>query len=921
SLYNTYQYDYVAGEFVWTGFDYLGEPTPWNGTGTGSVSGAGAIPNSSYFGIVDTAGFEKDTYYFYRSQWNHHETTLHLVTAWDEDNMLTTSGKTPVVIYSNAPKVELYRNGTLIGTATREVKTSDAGHQYYTYQTSSNDTSVCNAVSGTGSTSLYATFDVTYEKGTISAKAYDENNQEITDVQGTSSVSTPETVTQLKVTQDKTEIDADGQSLAYIEVEVLDANGHLDTTATNDIQFSLSGNGEIAGVDNGDQATTAKYQQSSVLTSSTNAHIQAYGGKALVIVRSTTKAGTLTVDVSAEGLIGQTVNITTKKVIEDQPIYNYKKDYSVKINQSLTLETAITRTIGENTSEGTISWDDGQLADYLTKAGHYTIQGTAQFGEETVHVSANIHVIDDIVAMRNISTVTSVGVVPVLPQTVKGIVKDGTISDSAEFSVIWDNMQASDFATVGDIVVVKGTATVIDDETLPVTVSIRVAEAISSEATNVALNASDISQDIDESKQSDHLDSINNGVTQPGDNTNERWTNWNNRTTSSSATITMRWDTAQVLSSVNLYYYYDNCCAKPESVTFAYSLNGSDFISIAANEKEEDTYSLGACYSYTFEKVINPIALQVTFVQQDGTTGNHCVGITELEAMSYNGTLEYQNQATLSSILVDDKEIEDFQEDHYSYSASGTKVNAQTTVNAGMTILPEYDHVVSILTVSEDGTDERKYTVTLSQACLHEHTQVINIKEATCQNEGYTGDTVCTNCGETIVTGLSIPQLAHQYDNGVITKEATESQEGIKTYTCINCGHTKEEAIPKLESSLLIPTTTVSAKKATDARKITLIGQFDDYINKDQYVSVIEHGLVYYSSAKLGTRTLTVNTPGRTRVKFGGYNDAGQFQYTMTPTGTNTLYTVRSYLAYTDKAGRTVYIYSPALKVSYNTVK
>lgn len=137
SLYNTMTRDHVAGEFVWTGFDYLGEPTPWNGTWTGSVTGSGAIPNSSYFGIVDTTGFLKDTYYFYRSQWNQSENTVHLVTAWDSDNMLIQSGKTPVVVYSNAPKVELYRNGTLIGTAVRTVNTTNAGYQYYTYKTES----------------------------------------------------------------------------------------------------------------------------------------------------------------------------------------------------------------------------------------------------------------------------------------------------------------------------------------------------------------------------------------------------------------------------------------------------------------------------------------------------------------------------------------------------------------------------------------------------------------------------------------------------------------------------------------------------------------------------------------------------------------------------------------------------------------
>ena len=109
----------------------------------------------SYFGIVDTAGFEKDTYYLYRSQWKQDDTTLHLVTAWDSDNMLTSSGKTPVVIYSNAPVVKLYRNGTQIGTATRQTHTSSAGHTYYTYTVKADDGSVCNAVSASGSSSLY----------------------------------------------------------------------------------------------------------------------------------------------------------------------------------------------------------------------------------------------------------------------------------------------------------------------------------------------------------------------------------------------------------------------------------------------------------------------------------------------------------------------------------------------------------------------------------------------------------------------------------------------------------------------------------------------------------------------------------------------------------------------------------------------
>ena len=108
SMWDTITVDYVAGQFVWTGFDYIGEPTPWNGTGIGS-NGRGQVPNSSYFGIVETTGFPKDTYYLYRSQWRQDDTTLHLVTSWDSSNMLQTDGKTPVWVYSNAPVVRLDR--------------------------------------------------------------------------------------------------------------------------------------------------------------------------------------------------------------------------------------------------------------------------------------------------------------------------------------------------------------------------------------------------------------------------------------------------------------------------------------------------------------------------------------------------------------------------------------------------------------------------------------------------------------------------------------------------------------------------------------------------------------------------------------------------------------------------------------------
>lgn len=929
SLYNTYQNDCVAGEFVWTGFDYIGEPTPWNGTGTGSVSYRGAIPNSSYFGIVDTAGFEKDTYYLYRSQWNKDETTLHLVTAWDSDNMYTTGGKTPVVIYSNAPVVKLYRNGDLIGTATCKENTTAAGHTYYTYTTESNNSDICTAVSASGADSLYATFNVTYEEGTISARAFEEDGTMEISLSGNSgnqSVSTPGTVSRLAVTQDKTEIDADGQSLAYVEVEVQDAKGNLDTTATNTINFSLSGDGEIVGVDNGDQATTEKYQQSSVLTSDTSAHIDAYAGKALVIVRSTEQAGSFTVDVSSSGLSGDSVTVTTEEagsgtVDEGLVSYTMVRDYTVKVGTKPSLQTTVSGLMSDGTQmTGTLSWNAIDSSLYQTP-GDYTINGTLRFaGQEPIAVTARLHVIADVVALRNIATATTPGTAPALPSVVSGVQADGTLS--GQFTVDWDEVSADEYAEIGDIVTVNGRAAVFGTETLPVTCTVRVAEAVSTESTNVAPQAT-VTQDIAPENQSDNLSAVNNGYTSFVDNTSQRWSNWNNRYNSETAALTFTWATAQILSGVDLYYYYDSCAAEPESVEFQYSLNGSEYYTIdyISELVQEAGNGLGAQFRYTFDSVINPVALRIVFTQQDGTSGAHCVAVIEAEIMTYAGEVEYNSSAQLSSITVDGTPLEGFDAERLEYTASGSVVAATSDQNAGITVLPVLGNVVRILTISEDSSQFLVYTVTLDDIveCIHEHTEIRNQKAATCTEDGYTGDTYCTDCNTLLQTGTSIPSSGHSWDNGVVTKEPTETEEGIRTYTCTVCGAKKEESIPPISSGEGVPSVGISAERVGDGR-IRIIGQYDGYENISDYRKVTSHGLLYLSSEKLGIRTLTLSTQGRTRVFFAGYNPDGTFSYTMTPANTGTMFTMRAYLTYVDNEGNSVTVYSEPCIASYDSL-
>ena len=789
SMWDTLTKDYIAGEFVWTGFDYIGEPTPWNGTGTGD-NGRGAIPNSSYFGIVETTGFPKDTYYLYRAQWNKADTTVHLVTAWDSANQYVSGGKTPVWVYSNAAKVELYLNNALIGTTNRTVNRTAAGHTYYTYVPTSNNTSVCTAQTGSGADALYSIFNVAYTAGTLTAKAYDESGALI----DTYSVNTPGAVTKLVATANVNKINANNSDLVYVEVDVTDAKGNLKTTATNNITFTVEGPAEIAGVDNGDQATVRKYQNSYVLTSKTTANINAYAGKALVILRATDKGGEITLNIASSGLQGQTITVTAEGGTGDDDTglvsYEMIRDYTVKAGSAPELDDSITGYLADGTAvEGTITWRTVS-EDLYAEAGDYTISGTASFdGYEDIRVSARLHVIANVVALRNVAAATMEGIAPVLPDMVSGVLANGKLS--GEFLVEWDEVNAADFDQVGEIVTVSGTAVIFGDETLDVTCAVRVAEAINTDSVNVA-GAAKLSQDVPAGMQSDNLNSINDGNRNPGEDTNGRWTNWNNRYKSDTAAVTLVWDTAQLLSDVNLFYRYDGSCKKPASIEFSYSLNGTDFVKVGFTETEMDTYiENGAAFSYTLDEVINPVALKLTFTQQGGTANGYCVGLYEVETMTYAATLEKQSGAALSAIKVNGTAIEGFNPATYAYEIADGVVTAEADENVGITILPKYKGYVRILTVSEDGSDAKVYELRIpGEVCTHENTVVIPGTDPDCTREGLSDGLKCTDCGEILKAQEVVPALGHTAET-VPGKPATFDEPGLSDgVKCSVCGIT-----------------------------------------------------------------------------------------------------------------------------------
>ena len=236
-------YDFISGQFIWTGFDYIGEPTPY-----------GWPARSSYFGIVDLAGFPKDIYYMYQSVWTD-ETVLHLFPHWNwelgqEIDMWA--------YYNNADEVELFINGESQG-----IKSKTDG-------------------------SYHVMWRVKYVPGTI--KAVSRKNGKVVKEQIINTAGNPY---QLRLTADRKIINADGTDMSFITVEILDKDGNLCPNADNLVQFSMEGPAFIAGVDNGSPISMERFKAD---------NRKAFYGKCLVVVQNQGKEGGARITATSPGL-------------------------------------------------------------------------------------------------------------------------------------------------------------------------------------------------------------------------------------------------------------------------------------------------------------------------------------------------------------------------------------------------------------------------------------------------------------------------------------------------------------------------------------------------------------------------------------------------------------------------------------------
>ncbi len=262
------------GEFIWTGFDYLGEPTPYGGrdNSTNGYWNDNWPSRSSYFGAVDLCGLPKDRFFLYQSQWTQ-EPMVHILPHWNWESGMDI----PVYVYTNCDEAELFLNGKSLGRKVKGVDKTRLLVDFYKYDDDYFDSP------------YRLSWEVPFEAGTLTVKAYKDGEQICQ-----KSMTTASKAAKITLSPDRKEITADGYDLSYITVRVEDRNGNLVPNADNLINFKVSGAGEFLAVGNGNAAS---------LESFIEPKRKAFSGMCMLIIRSKEgQSGDINITASSRGL-------------------------------------------------------------------------------------------------------------------------------------------------------------------------------------------------------------------------------------------------------------------------------------------------------------------------------------------------------------------------------------------------------------------------------------------------------------------------------------------------------------------------------------------------------------------------------------------------------------------------------------------
>ncbi len=266
---------YIAGEFIWTGFDYLGEPSPYdNDWAKKNGMSNKEVARSSYFGAVDLCGIPKDRYFLYKSYWKPEENTLHILPHWNWEKRV--GQNVPVFVYTNAECAELFLNGKSLGKKCKNPKSKNSTERFRLMWK-----------------------DVIYEPGELKVIAYKEGQK-----MAEKTIKTAGKPTQIRLTPDRNTLHADGNDLSYVLIETLDKDGNFCPLADLKIDLQINGNGKIVALGNGNPQAMDAFHATSV---------QLFYGKAMLIVGANTKVGEITVQTISNGVKNEKIAIKVEQ--------------------------------------------------------------------------------------------------------------------------------------------------------------------------------------------------------------------------------------------------------------------------------------------------------------------------------------------------------------------------------------------------------------------------------------------------------------------------------------------------------------------------------------------------------------------------------------------------------------------------------
>lgn len=361
-----------AGQFIWTGFDYIGEPTPWHNEPETPAK-------SSYFGIVDTAGFPKNEYFLYQSQWaNSDNKMVHILPHWNWSqadreitlaqgtNLKRDDNKIPVRVYSNANAVELYLNGESLGEKRFNKKVTSFGREYQ---------------EGQSADELYLEWIIPWEAGELLAIAKDEASNEV----ASDAVVTAAAPAAIRLIAETDELNIAEADLAYIQFEIVDAAGNVVPYADDLINFEVIGAADILGVDNGNASSQERYKYLE-----DNWKRRAFNGKGLVILGSNKEAGNITLRASGEGLKSAEIQLTAIGEFKENILGYDISEIFVDLDGELSLpETVELLFVDGRSCEAKVKWDAFSQHN-LSEIGSFVVAGELDYEQYPVEVKVNV---------------------------------------------------------------------------------------------------------------------------------------------------------------------------------------------------------------------------------------------------------------------------------------------------------------------------------------------------------------------------------------------------------------------------------------------------------------------------------------------------------------------------------------------------